>query len=306
MRKDILNINEKLRKDTAAFIRDSDKEYNEKILEIAEDIINLKGSKPIILLSGPSGSGKTTTALTLEKCLDERGHNTHTLSLDNYFLPVKNEEKILLEEGKLDLETPLRVDKEFLNSQLKDIIDCKPVELSKYDFKNADRVMTGNILERKEDELVILEGVHALNPDVITVPDDRTVRIYVSVRTRVCAGDFVLHPSNIRLMRRMLRDRLYRARSVEDTLKMFESVEKGAVKYIMPYKSRSSYDVDTFIDYEINVYKDILESDLKELKDNEHIEKILKIFSAAEGVEKDNVPTSSLIREFIGEGDFEY
>ncbi|MDE6731159.1 MAG: nucleoside kinase [Oscillospiraceae bacterium] len=261
---------------------------------------------PIILLSGPSGSGKTTSALMIEKILDSRGIETHTLSLDNYFSPLTDREKILLSEGKLDLESPNRIDSEFLTQQLREIYHCRPVELPVYDFKESTRIHTGKILHRKPGELVILEGIHSLNPDVIPFKDSRTAKIYVSVRTRIRNDGTELHPCKIRLMRRLVRDYLFRKRSFRDTLMMFHSVEDGENKYIMPYKYRSTYDVDTFMPYEICAYRNFLLESLQNLPENPITEDMIDFLEHTAPIRTEEITPDSLICEFIGNGQFCY
>ncbi len=292
-------LNKKISEDAPSFIKGTNEAYYLRLLEIADDIERHKNEKPIILLSGPSGSGKTTTAHMIEAILDEKGCETHTLSMDNYFKPLTDEEKQLLSEGRLDLENPGRVDVDFLGSQLEAINNCEEIELPIYDFKDSLR-LGGGKFQRKPGELVILEGIHSLNPDVVTVPDEKTAKIYVSVRTRIADEDKLLHPSKIRLMRRMIRDSIFRKRSFGDTMGMFTSVEEGENKYIMPYKSRSTYDVDTFMSYEICAYRSRLLDELSAMKNQPLVEDICGFLSEVKDVPADIIPTDSLIREFIG------
>lgn len=296
----INEINQRLSADTDSFIRQTNESYMSRLTEIAEEIAANRDKRPIILVCGPSGSGKTTTALMLEKLLDGKGFETHTLSLDNYFSPLTDEEKERLATGEIDLESPLRVDSAFLTEQLNAIDACEPVELPIYDFKESTRISSGNILQRKPGELVILEGIHSLNPEVIGIPDEKTAKIYVSVRTRITNGEAVLHPSKIRLMRRFMRDRLFRKRSLSDTLAMFASVEAGENKYIMPYKYRSDYDVDTFMSYEICAYRDCLFDDISAMKENPVIGEIYGFLSETSPLSRERIPSDSLICEFIG------
>ena len=288
------------------FIRRTDEKFYQQVLNVAKDIYEHRAERPAILLSGPSGSGKTTTAMTIEKILDGWGCETHTLSMDNYFKPMGEREKLLLQGGQLDLESPERVDIEYLNQQLWDIIDCKETDIPKYDFKASERRSSGRILKRKPGELVLIEGIHALNPAVITLPDELTDRIYVSVRTRIKTDDLILHPENIRLLRRMIRDKKFRNRGIEETLEMLDSVQAGEKKYIMPYKYRSAHDIDSFIAYEVGVYKALLMNELSELKNRTHIKELLYILDMVKPIEENIVPKTSLIREFIGNGEFHY
>ncbi len=302
----IIDINQKIHNDKKGFIAQCDEFYAQKIQDVADLIKKNIEKTPIILLSGPSGSGKTTSALSIEHILDNSGIETHTLSLDNYFFPLNDNEKTMFEQGKLDLESPKRVDTDLLNSQLEKMINCEAVELPKFDFKQNKRVNSGVILKRAKNEPIILEGIHSLNPDVIKIPDENTLKIYVSVRTRVGYGSVLMHPSKVRLIRRIIRDSIYRNRLPEETIKMFHSVEIGVEKYIMPYKYRSDIDIDTFIPYELSVYKPLVFDKLKRLPKTEEIDEILTVLSAYDSLDEQDVPKESLIREFIGTGRFDY
>ncbi|MGN1081753.1 MAG: hypothetical protein ACI4QV_06650 [Acutalibacteraceae bacterium] len=139
------------------------------------------------------------------------------------------------------------------------------------------------------------------------IPDENTERIYVSVGTDIeASGGDVLHASEIRLMRRMLRDLNFRSRPVINTLKMFESVESGENNYIRPYKNRATVKINTFIPYEISVYKTRLLEKLRDISDNELSAEIVKFLAEILPIDEKCVPKTSLIREFIGNGQFEY
>ncbi len=301
----ILECNRRLAEDPAGYVNEAEQNYDRQLTEIADYIAAHSEQCPIVLLSGPSGSGKTTTALMLEHKLDNRGLETHTLSQDNFFRTLTDNDKRLLEQGELDLESPARVDEELLNRQLTDIIAGKPVDLTAFDFRTHTRRPSGKTLTRQPGEVVILEGIHTLNPHVVQLPESQTVRLYVSVRTRVEGPSGAqLHPKYIRLLRRMLRDVQHRGRRPEDTLGMFHSVNLGEERFIMPYKHRSTFDVDTFFAYEMNVYRTYLLEELQGLADKPEIAEILPILSAAEGLEASAVPETALIREFIGDSFF--
>jgi uridine kinase (uridine monophosphokinase) len=303
---EVTRINNEIKRSPQEYIKTVNQDYLFKLGKIADDIAAHRDEKPVILIAGSSGSGKTTTAMMLGKMLEERGSRTHTLSMDNYFCSLTEEEKKLSAVGKIDLESPLRVDKELLNRQIEDISACREIEIPKYNFKSSSRESSGRKFVRKNGELVIFEGIHALNPDVITVPDSSICKIYVSVRTRVTGGNIVLHPSRVRLLRRMIRDSKFRKRSLMETMNMFHSVESGENKYIMPYKHRSDYDIDTFMSYELNVYRSALIGQLREMRDIPEIAETLEILEALEPLDASIVPPDSLICEFIGNGQFKY
>ena len=303
---EINRINDEIRESASEFVCEVNEAYMYHLDKIVDSIAENKNEKPIILLSGPSGSGKTTTAFMIEKLLNEKGCPTHTLSMDNYFCPLTKEQKELAALGKMDLESPDRVDKDFLNEQIEAIEKCIPVEIPRYNFAESRREKSEITIERKKGEMVIFEGIHSLNPDVITVPDSRICKIYVSVRTRITCGDIILHPSKIRLMRRMIRDSLFRKRSLRETMNMFASVENGENKYIMPYKHRSDYDIDTFMAYELNVYKDMLMWQIQEMSDVAELADVCKVLETAEHLDRSLITPDSLICEFIGKGQFKY
>lgn len=287
-------------------MQEADAAFLQEVQKVAEAIHQSAVERPIILLSGPSGSGKTTAAFLLERYLDSWNTETHTVSMDNFFRTMTPEQQLLAAEGKLDLESPDRVDVPYLNQQLKKIITGEPTWLPRYDFRTTTRQDQNWLLTRKPGELLILEGIHALNPDVITVPDEKTVRIYVSVRTRVTHGDTVLHPSRLRLMRRMLRDRNFRHRSLSDTIAMFERVQAGEHKYIAPYKKRAAFSIDTFLPYELGIYKTLLNREIDSCMSHPILKELHEMWADIAPLPLEQVPMDSLVREFAGDSAFQY
>jgi uridine kinase len=303
---EITRINQGIEESPLDYVKYVNMDYLYKLNSIVDQIEKTCQERPVILLAGPSGSGKTTTAMMIEKLLDERGHETHTISMDNYFCPLTEEEKRLSVLGKVDLESPARIDAQLLNEQIAAIGNCQEVEIPKYNFKTSDRERSGRTIKRNKGEMVIFEGIHALNPEVITVPDSSICKIYVSVRTRIVSDDIVLHPSMVRLVRRMIRDGNFRHRTPRETLNMFHSVEAGENKYIMPFKHRADYDVDTFMAYEMSVYKNDILDKLRELEDAPELAETITVLEQLSAIEKSDVTPDSLICEFIGNGQFKY
>lgn len=173
------------------------------------------------------------------------------------------------------------------------------MELPHYDFKNSVRVFDGRTLRRRPGELVILEGIHALNPEV-TGYDGRTTRIYVSVRTRITPrSGHPLHPSKIRLVRRMLRDSTGRGRALSETIAMRERVDRGEQRYIMPFKPRAHGSIDSFYSAELGVYRPLLQDELERLALPE-LSDVVEVMRELPDVPADLVPQDSLLREFIG------
>lgn len=302
----IEKINYELEHNAAQFIEQSDKAYNEQIEIIASSLASHVYEKPIVLLAGPSGSGKTTSAFKIEEELEKLGVKTHTVSMDDYFLPISRED---IEQG-IDFESPARIDMDLFNEHMQLLSNGKAVEIPDFNFKTQKR-RKGKILDFKEGDIVVVEGIHALNPDITGECDDFANYIYTSVRTRIVNDKGIrLHPSKIRLLRRLIRDLMFRGRTIEETLDMFESVARGEDRYIMSYKYRSTYEIDTFIGYEANVYSNLLLSQFKAIsktyRDYDNFKDAEKFMSALNPVYASEVPKTSLIREFIGGSEYDY
>ena len=296
------DINNAIRGDVDGFIRGCCESYDEKCRSVAEHISERADKHPIILLAGPSGSGKTTTAMKIEGYLDKMGFETHTISMDDYFLP-KDRIQIFDENNRIDYESPYRIDIELLQQQMHMIANCEPVEIPGFDFKTQERIK-GRTLERKKGELVLFEGIHALNPEV-TGFEDIASCIYVSVRTRIQISDGqLIHPEFIRVMRRIIRDKNFRGRTAAETLEMYDSVQRGENLYILPFKHRAHYHIDTFHGFEASVYKGYIEEELDDLKaeypDYERFKAIELLTKELDCIEPQLVPEDALMREFIG------
>lgn len=304
------DINRGLENDREKFIELSEKNYSSQLEQAAEKIYLDRKTRPIVLISGPSGSGKTTSALKIAQLLKERGVNVHTLSMDNYFLPSDMGELPRDENGNVDLESPQRLDIALFSDHLAKIFMCEPVDVPIFDF--TTQLRTGSVpLRRKSDEIIIIEGIHALNPEVTGDTDSFTSCLYISVRTRIVSSDRdVLHPRLIRLMRRLSRDRLFRGRRLQDVFEMFDSVSAGEELYIMPHKHRAVLNIDTFMPFEAAIYSEILHSELlnieQDMADNKNYRQIVKFLSEIHPVGADVLPEASLIREFVGGSSLQY
>lgn len=303
----INKLNEDLNSDALEAVKAGEAFYHDQLVSAADEIAPYAKEKPIILLSGPSGSSKTTTAMRLKALLEEKGFLAHVISMDNYFCPLNNlsHEELL----KVDLEAPSRVDIPMLNEHLDRFWQCLPTQLPIFNFADQTRG-AGEILCRQENELIIIEGIHALNPEVIGPIHQHAQGIYVSVRTRLSCGEKLLHPSVIRLMRRLMRDRLFRGRRTEDIFRAFRSVQRGEQLYIMPHKKNAGVSIDTFISFETAVYANFLIPELEKVgKDFEmydKVEEMLYFLRNVTPLEASTVPAHSIVREFIGGSSFSY
>ena len=299
------DIRRRILSDADHFIATCETEFKNKIDTLAHAIANDADKRPLVLLSGPSGSGKTTTSQMIANHLEQMGLETHIISLDNYFRTFTLEEKQLFERHELDLESPDRVNNELLSCQIDAILKGETVEVPRYDFTTNISHPGGETLRLHKGEIIIFEGIHALNPSVVKSADENTARIYVSVRTRIEHGklgeQFLLHPSKVRLARRLIRDKRERARSYADVVSVYDSVERGENLYIMPYKHRADFDVDTFVPYELCAYKSLLPPSMPE-EEEKHpwLSELFEVLAELPAISPEAVPHDALIREFIG------
>jgi uridine kinase len=291
----IESINSRASRYPEDFVSFAEAEYRLGIVDAALGIMERR-DKPIVLITGPSGSGKTVTAHRLKAELQKLGAVPCIISMDNYFLPLEGS------IDNVDLESPDRVDRALFQEQTEKILRGEEVVLPVFNFLKQDRE-EGSKYTRGKDEIVIFEGIHALNPDVTGKLLESANSVYVSVRTRIKneKNNSTLHPSKIRLTRRFVRDKLYRGRTLLQTMEKFKSVERGEKLYIMPYKKNARFDIDTLILYEPCVYKKHVLPELKELAVKNPLVSELAVFlEEMEDVGDELVPEFSLVREFIG------
>lgn len=301
-------INENLKKDPRAYIEKCCRDFDGICADAVAEIAKSTSDRPIILLSGPSGSGKTTTAFKLEEKLDSLGCETHTISMDNYFLP-KDRITVYDENNQIDYESPLRIDIPLLQEHMLKIANCEEVDVPYFDFVKQDRAGSRK-LKRKKGEIVLFEGIHALNPEV-TGDEKIATCIYVSVRTRIqLQNGRLLHPKFLRLMRRIVRDRNFRNRCPAETLDMFDSVQRGEEKYINPYKYRSHFDIDSFQGFEPALFKPLLNEDFEALENTyvpfDGFEPLAALLAQSAAIGGEFVPPTAIAREFIGESGYSY
>lgn len=299
-------INEEMRRDPRGWAERCEADYAAQ-MTAAADAIEESGS-PLCLLTGPSGSGKTTSARMIEDILDKRGHETHTLSMDNYYHRPDGMELPVDEKGDTDLESPLLLDAALLQKHLGDIAKGIPVEMPTFDFAKQRRSGVTIPLERKPGEIIIMEGIHALNPSVVGSAIESAQTIYVSARTRIAWSGGMLHPSNVRVLRRMLRDRRGRGQSIRDTAHRLWSVDRGERLYIMPNKHNAKIEINTSIPYEICLYRALLQTEIEAVHDapeQELFDRLASVLREIEPMDESIPAESALVREFIGGSSWE-
>lgn len=298
-------INEKVINNPQDFINECENRYEKIIDDIAEKIA-LSNSREIVMLAGPSSAGKTTTAKKIKESLSQKGKKAFVLSLDDFYL---NRDDIpYLPDGTQDYETVYALDLECLEKDLNALLRGEKVRTPVFDFTMGKRSETeyNDIILGKED-VVIIEGLHALNPVITDKIEGQLLKIYINVSSRIYNkdSDIVLNKRNLRFIRRMVRDYKFRDSTVENTCRLWKNVTKGEDKYLFPYRDNADIKADTIHLYEPCVLKHqalrmISEDEIsQEYKDN--IYKIVKALEKFNDIEENMVPENSLLREFLGE-----
>ena len=279
-----------------------------RIAGIADDIHRRKAR--IVLISGPSSSGKTTFSKRLSVQLMTNGLHPVALSLDDYF--VDRVCTPLDDEGNYDFESLYAVDLPFFNAQLNALLRGEEVQLPKFDFTTGKRLLTDRKLRISEQTVLIIEGIHALNPELTQhIPAADKYKVYVSALTSILLDKHNYIPTtDNRLLRRILRDYKYRNYSAEETISRWPSVRKGEEKWIFPYQENADAMFNSALLFELAVLKSHLIPILEQVKENccEHSEayRLRKFLQYFESVPDNDLPPTSLLREFLGGSSFEY
>ena len=303
-------INFKTVADPAGFMAECDERYNALVREAAERILANRSRSPIVLLSGPSGSGKTTSSMKIAEELNKRGIGTHYVGMDDYFKTVDHTTP-RTEEGELDLESPLCLDMELLNKHFSQLSRGERVYIPKYEFSRRMRIQEpSKSIKLKKDEVVIFEGIHALN-NMITDVHPEAFKLYISARSDVeFGGEIVFKRTWFRLVRRMVRDYKFRGSDPKETMSMWANVRRGEVLYISPFKNKADFQFDTSLAYELAVYNhtatQLFQSVPEGIERFEELRRVLPALQLFGDIDEELVPADSLIREFIGGGIYEY
>ena len=284
--------------------------HEKKIAEIANTIHSRNGDIKVVLVAGPSASGKTTFSKRLGVQLAVNGMHPFQISLDNYF--VDREHTPLDEHGNYDFESLEAIDIEFFNSQLLDLFKGKEVQLPKFDFQHGKRYLNGDKFRLKQGDVLIVEGIHGMNPRLLTdVKEENTFKIFISALTQVSFDEHThISTSDNRLIRRITRDSKYRGYGAIDTIKRWPSVRRGEEKNIFPYQENADVMFNSAALYELAVLKKYAEPLLKQVLENqrEYMEamRLLKFLSYFKPIEDEEIPPTSLLREFLGGSSFIY
>ena len=292
---DIINISEALQE--------------KKIAKIAEEIASRKGVK-LVLLAGPSSSGKTTSCKRLSIQLAVNGLKPLQISLDDYFVDREKTPKDA--SGEYDYESIYALDLDLINEQFNALFRGEEVELPKYDFQSGKSKKSGNKLKMNDNNVLVVEGIHALNPELTAhIPQEQIFRVYASALTTILLDNHNYIPTtDNRLLRRIIRDYKYRGVSAQETIHRWPSVRAGENKWIFPFQENADAMLNTAMLYELAVIKTQAEPLLQQVPENceEYAEayRLLKFLKYFKGTPYNNLPPTSLLRESLGGSSFHY
>ena len=270
---------------------------------------NNKGVR-LVLIAGPSSSGKTTTCKRLSVQLAVNGIKPIGISLDDYFLD--RDKTPIDENGNYDFEHLHALNLPLFNEQLNALFNGEEIELPRYDFPTGKSVMSGKKLKLHDDEVLVVEGIHALNPELTAqIPKEQIFRVYASALTTILLDNHNYIPTtDNRLLRRIIRDHKYRKVSALETIRRWPSVRAGENKWIFPYQENADAMFNTAMLFELAVIKSQAEPLLEQVPENcpEHAEayRLLKFLKYIKPIPETQIPPTSLLREFLGGSSFEY
>ena len=285
--------------------------HEKKVAQIADQIAHREGGVPrFVLISGPSSSGKTTFSKRLTIQLMVNGIRPVVISMDNYF--VNREDTPRDENGQWDFEHLQTIDLPLFRQHLADLLDGQTIKLPFYNFETGKREYRGDTLRLEKDTVVILEGLHALNPDLIPdIPRETTFKIYVSSLTTVNLDNHNWIPtSDVRLIRRIVRDYRYRGYSAKETIARLDSVQRGEDRWISPFQEEADVMFNSALLFELAVLKRHAEPILAEVPkycdEYTTAHRLLKYLSYFESIPEREIPPTSFLREFVGGSSFRY
>ncbi len=284
--------------------------FQEKSIADIADQIHERGKVKVILIAGPSSSGKTTTSKKLALQLQAIGYRPKLISLDNYYVGRERNPKD--KNGNYDFECLEAIDVSLINKNLIELFDGKEIEIPQYDFDNGSRYYNGTTMKLNPCDILIMEGIHGLN-DKLTplIKPELKFKIYVSALTQLNLDDHNrISTSDNRLIRRIVRDAKYRAKTAAETISMWDTVQKGAQKYIFPFQDNADAILNSALDYELSVLRiyaiPLLRCVSPLQKEYSEAARLLGFIENFSPVPPTSVPSHSIIREFIGNSAFHY
>lgn len=299
--------------DSAGLIQLSEALHERKYAAIADEIHKRRKTLKLVLIAGPSSSGKTTTSKRIAIQCKVLGLTPKVIAMDDYFVDRDKTPKD--ENGELDFESINALDLDFLQQQLSDLFAGKEIDKPKFDFIKGSRVFTGAKMKLEENDIIIMEGIHALNPMLVNnLAADKYFRVYVSALTSISLDENNnISTTDSRLLRRMLRDYRTRGISPTDTILRWASVRRGEDKNIFPYQENADMVLNSTLLYELSVLRYFVEPLLNTIKplssayaESIRLKKFLSYITAMMPENLVHIPPTSVLREFIGGSSFEY
>lgn len=285
-------------------IRLAEAYYNNQLSNIAETILENNEDIKIVLIAGPSSAGKTTTSKKLETYLQSKGIKTHQISIDDYF--HDRNKTPLLENGELDTESLNAVDVTLFNKHLTKLLEGEKVELPEYNFVLGKREYKGKTIKLEPNDVVIIEGLHALNEDLtISVERKNKFKIYINALTQINIDNHNrIHTSDTRKLRRIIRDNKFRCYSASQTLNMWKNIREGEEKYIFPFQDDADVIINSALVYELGILKTYAEPLLFSVPETDPMySEALRLINFLRNflpIPSDYIPQDSVLREFIG------
>jgi len=305
------SINEQvLNGNSGELIKISEALHEKKIAQIADMIYHRKDKVKIVLISGPSASGKTTFSKRLSIQLKVLGLKPFQLSLDNYF--VDREKTPKDKNGEYNFELIEALDLDLLYNNLHDLIEGKSVKMPKFSFEDGKRYLSDEPISISKDEIFVVEGIHALNPKLTAkFKSELKFKVYVSALTQVGIDHHNRIPTtDNRLLRRIVRDNQYRNYTALDTIKRWPSIRRGEDLYIFPYQEECDIMFNSALFYELGVIKKHAEPVLKQVhpieKEYSEAKRLLKFLSYIQDISEEEIPPTSILREFLSGSSFNY
>ncbi len=299
-------------------VKVSEARYEKDVDTVAELILQRADKLKMVFISGPSSSGKTTTTIKIEQRLKAKGLSFVTLNVDHYFFDLDLHPKD--EFGDYDFETPQALDLPLINEHLKKLAAGEEVLIPSYDFKKGLRTLNQTPVRIKDNEIILIDSLHGLYPQFSEgIEDDVKFKLYLEPLVQIKdANNKFVQWTDIRLMRRMLRDSVQRSYDPQQTLEHWHYVRASELRHIIPYSSNADFIISSGMPYELSLYRALLiekfEEWVKLFKDNPLKEdayvRAKRTYNMLKGIRpmEDNsaVPTDSVLREFIGGSEFEY
>ncbi len=287
--------------------------HNRKYGQIADMIHDRRDKVKVVLIAGPSSSGKTTTSMRIALQMKVLGLNPVVIAMDDYFVDREFTPKD--EKGDYDFESIYAMDLELLNTQLNQLFNGQEVDMPKYDFAQGKKIFGKNRLKLEENDILVMEGIHALNPELTrSIADERKFKVYASALTTLSIDENnYISTSDNRLLRRIVRDNNFRAYSAEKTILRWKSVRDGEMKNIFPYQENADVMFNSSLVYELSLLKYYAQPQLLKISplspaypEANRLLKFLSYVTEMSPADQAAIPPTSVMREFIGGSSFEY